>query len=189
MADATQTTAKQPVRFTGTLAEFANPKALVDAAKGVREAGFTKFDCFTPFPVHGLDHAMGLKPSPLGYMVFVGGATGFLLSILMMWWMNAADYPVNISNKPYFSFFPVIPVMFECTILLSVFTNIGSMLALNRLPKPYNPLFNVKNFAGVTDDKFFLYIESEDSKYESEQATALLKKLGALDVEAVPEYE
>ncbi|MBL7980040.1 MAG: DUF3341 domain-containing protein [Bacteroidetes Order II. Incertae sedis bacterium] len=178
-----------PLRFTGVVAEFANPKTLTDAAKQVREAGFKKWDCYTPFPIHGLDKAMGLKPSPLGYIVFVGGLTGLCLALLMMWWMNSYDYPVSISNKPLFSVWPVIPVMFECTVLFSVFTNIGTMLALNNLPKPYNPLFNVAEFARVTDDKFFIYIESGDDKYDDHKTESFLKSIGAVQVEAVPEYE
>lgn len=187
MAETTKTL--EPVRYTGLLAEFTNPKTLVDGATSVREAGYSNFDCYTSFPIHGLDKAMGLRPSPIGYMVFVGGVSGFCLSILMIWFMNAFDYPVVISGKPFFAFFPVIPVLFESTILLSVFTNIGSMLALNRLPKPYNPLFNVENFERVLDDKFFIYIESTDDKYDSKATEAFLKGIGAINVEAVPEYE
>lgn len=176
-------------KHVGVLAEFSNPKTLCDAAKAVREAGYQKFDAHTPLPIHGLDTAMGLKPSPLGYIVFCGGLTGFCLAWLMTWWMNSHDYAINVSGKPFFHPMSVVPVLFETTVLLSVFTCIGGMLALNKLPRWYNPLFNVENFARVTDDAFFISIDAEDAKYDQEKTAAFLKSIGALQVDEVNDTE
>lgn len=183
------TTENVTTKNTGILAEFSNPKTLCDAAKAVREAGYQKFDAHTPIPIHGLDTAMGLKSSPLGYIVFFGGLMGLSLATYMMWWMNASDYPINISGKPFFHPISVIPVMFEATVLISVFTCLGGMLALNRLPRWYNPLFNVDRFSRVTDDAFFISIESSDAKYDATKTTDFLKSIGALNVDLVNEAE
>lgn len=178
-----------PIRNVGLLAEFANPKTLCDAAQEVRLAGYTKFDAHTPFPIHGLDKAMGLKPSPLGYIVFCGGLLGLTLVTTMQYWMGKVDYPMNISGKPFFTIESSIPIMFEGTVLLSAFTCIGTMLALAKLPKLYSPLFNVKSFERVTDDKFFISIEAGDAQFNEAQTAAFLKKIGAVNVEVVPEFE
>lgn len=172
-------------RNVGLLAEFANPGDLVRATEEVRRAGYTRIDTFTPFPIHGMDRAMGLGPSKLGYLVMGGGLVGLILAILMQWWMGDADYPINIGGKPLFAFEPSVPVAFEVTVLLAALTAVAGMLALNGLPQPYNPLFYSERFARATDDGFFLQISAGDRQFDEAAAGRLLRDLGALHVEFV----
>jgi hypothetical protein len=128
-------------KATGMLAAFESPAALMRAAAKMRDGGYTHFDCHSPFPIHGMDRAMGLKRSPLGFIV---GAVAFcaLTGIsLMMWWMSAVDYPLVISGKPYFSFLAYVPPAFAITILSSALTALFGMLILNRLPQLFHPGF------------------------------------------------
>src|SRR5690554_1428691 len=120
----------------GLLAEFSNPGDLVEAVEAVRRAGYRQIDTFSPFPIHGMDRAMGLNPSKLGYIVIVAGLTGCALAFLMQWWMGEVDYPVNISNKPLFAVEYSVPIAFELTVLFSALGAVAGMFALNALPKP-----------------------------------------------------
>ena len=172
-------------RSVGLLAEFSNPGELVHAVEEARRQGYSRIDTFTPFPVHGMDGAMGLSPSKLGYLVIGGGITGFALAMLMQWWMGAVDYPINISNKPFFAIEPSVPIAFELTVLFSALAAVGGMFALNGLPKPYNPLFNSERFGRASDDGFFLHVAAADGKYDAAQTSAFLRDLGALHVEYV----
>ena len=172
-------------QHVGLLAEYENPGALVHAVEGLRERGYTQLDTFTPFPVHGMDRAMGLPVSKLGFLVFVGGATGAFLGWLLQYWTSYVDYPINISNKPLFAFESSIPIIFELTILFSALTAIGGMLALNGLPKPYNPLFHSDRFARATDDGFFLHVSMRDGQFARDETASDLRALGALHVEYV----
>lgn len=169
----------------GLLAEFRNPGELYEAVKALRKAGYNRIDTFSPFPIHGMDKAMGLGTSPLGYLVLVGGLTGAGLAILMQWWMNAYDYPWDISGKPLFALEQATPVTFEVMVLFAALTAVAGMLALNRLPRPYNPLFFSERFARVTDDAFFLQISALDPRFDRRASSALLRDLGALHVEYV----
>ncbi|MEM8600805.1 MAG: DUF3341 domain-containing protein [Bacteroidota bacterium] len=169
----------------GLLAQFPNPGALYDAVKAIRKRGYTRIEAYSPFPIHGMDAAMGLSYSKLGFLVFFGAITGTSLAFLMQWWMNAYDYPINISNKPLFAIEPSVPVAFELTILFSALTAVGGMLALNGLPRPYNPLFFSKRFARVTDDGFFLQVETRDGNYDEAATAELLYEIGAMNVEFV----
>lgn len=172
-------------KHVGLLAEFSNPGDLVEAVESVRRAGYTQIDTFSPFPIHGMDRAMGLSPSKLGYIVIVGGLTGCALAFLMQWWMGAVDYPLNISGKPFFAVEPSVPIAFELTILFSALGAVAGMFALNGLPKPYNPLFYSERFQRVTDDGFFLQIAANDEKFDRSGAVGMLRDLGALGVEYV----
>ncbi len=172
-------------RTVGLLAEFSNPGDLVHAVEEARRQGYARLDTFTPFPVHGMDAAMGLSPSKLGYLVIGGGLVGCALAFLMQWWMGAVDYPINISNKPFFAVEPSIPIAFELTVLFSALTAVGGMFALNGLPKPYDPLFHSERFGRATDDGFFLHIAAADANYDAAATSALLRDLGALHVEYV----
>lgn len=172
-------------RTVGLLAEFSNPGDLVHAVEEARRKGYSRIDTFTPFPVHGMDAAMGLSPSKLGYLVIGGGITGFALAMLMQWWMSAVDYPINISHKPFFAIEPSVPIAFELTVLLSALTAVAGMFALNGLPKPYDPLFNSERFGRATDDGFFLHVAAADAQYDAAQTPAMLRDLGALHVEYV----
>ncbi len=176
-------------RIACVLAEFEHPGALLRAAQGVHEAGFKKFDAHSPFPIHGMDRAMGLGQSLLGYLVFAGAVLGCFLGWLMQWWMGEVDYPLNISGKPFFSIEPAVPIMFEITILFAALAAVFGMFALNKLPRPYNPLFYSKRFTRVTDDGFFLHIGSDDPKFDTDASTELLTELGAVHVEVIEDLE
>ncbi len=166
------TTKKTPVY--GILAEYSDPAVLIEACKKVRDAGFKKWDTYTPFPVHGIDPAMGIKPTILPWLVLGAGLTGLATAITLQWWTNAHDYAWIVSGKPFWSIPANVPIMFELTVLLSALTTLGGMLALNKLPHPSHPLDLKERFERVTDDKFFLLIEASDPKYDAEEVTSLL---------------
>ena len=180
--DALETRANEHV---GLLAEFSDPGALHDAVVDLRKRGYSRLDTFSPFPIHGMDRAMGLPFSKLAFFVFGGGLTGLTVGALLQWWVSAADYPINISNKPFFGVESSVPVMFELTILFSALTAVGAMLALNGLPKPYDPLFYSERFGRATDDGFFLIVGEADPTFGRAQTAGDLFGLGALHVEYV----
>ncbi|HEY0980533.1 quinol:electron acceptor oxidoreductase subunit ActD [Schlesneria sp. T3-172] len=170
----------------GVLAEFVGPDELIRAAKLVRTRGFTKTDAFSPFPVHGIDAALGIRPTRLPWFVLIVGTFGGLAALLMQWWMNAVDYPFLISGKPTFSLPANIPVMFEVIVLLSAFTTFFGMLALNRLPKHSNPLLDVDQFRRVTNDRFFLYVDAADPNNEKQDVVELFRMADAVAIREVP---
>lgn len=169
----------------GLLAEFKHPGALLEAARSVREAGYKRFDTHTPFPVHGMDRAMGLGNSIVGWITVAGGIAGMSLGVWLQWWTSAVDYPINISGKPFFALEPSIPVIFELTILLSALSAVIGMFALNGLPRPYNPLFYSDRFRRATDDGFFLHIAASDRRFDLETTEKLLRDLGATYIETI----
>jgi hypothetical protein len=173
----------------GMLAEFPHPGALLHAAEETRKAGYRRFDAHSPFPVHGMDEAMGLGNSKVGFFTFAGGLTGCLGGALMMWWMGAVDYPINISGKPFFAIEPSVPIMFELTIVVAAVATVGAMLALNGLPRPYNPLFYSERFSRATDDSFFIHIAASDAQFDREETASFLRDLGAEHVELIYEDE
>ncbi len=175
----------RPDKVYGLLAEFSDPGALLHAAEGVREAGYKHFDTHSPFPVHGMDRAMGLGNSKVGYIALGGGLTGLALATWLQWWTGGIDYPLDISGKPFFAWESSIPIMFELTILFAALSAVAGMLALNGLPRPYNPLFYSENFSRVTDDAFFLHIAASDKRFDREKTEKLLRDLGALYVEVI----
>jgi hypothetical protein len=179
----------EPGKPFGLLAEFSNPAALLHAAEKVRMAGFRYFDTHSPFPIHGMDRAMGLGQSKVGFITFGGGVTGLLIGTWLQWWTGAFDYPINVGGRPLFAVELSIPVMFELTILLSAFAAVGGMLALNGLPRPYNPLFYSRRFARATDDAFFLHIAAADKRFDLDKTRQLLVDLGALNVEVIEDHE
>ena len=167
------------------LAEFESPAALLDAARKVREAGYEKFDCHSPFPVHGMDEAMGLNRSPLGYVVGVVGSLGLLGMLGLTWWTSAVDYKFLISGKPFFSWQAYIPIIFAITVLCSAFGAFFGMLSLNQLPRLFHPIFNSERFAKVTDGGFFVSIQSDDPSYDENKVVAFLQSIGGRNVEVV----
>ncbi|MDE0957154.1 MAG: DUF3341 domain-containing protein [Planctomycetota bacterium] len=169
------------------LAEFETADQLMDAATNMRDKGFKLWDCHTPYPVHGLDQAMGIRPTLLPWIVLGGGFTGFCGGLLMQGWMNAVDYPFLISGKPFFSIPASIPVAFELTILLSAFASFGGMLALNGLPRFYRPHFRSDRFRRVTADRFFISIDGRDRQFDIGANSRLLRELGANAVEVIEE--
>jgi mono/diheme cytochrome c family protein len=171
------------------MAEFSSVDTLLAACRRVRDAGYTKTDAYTPFPVHGIDEALGIKPTVLPFISLAGGLTGTSIALAMQIWMNAIDYPYIISGKPYISLPAFIPVTFELTILLASFGAFFGMLILNKLPRFSNPMFSNSRFDSATDDKFFLYIDSKDPRYEAQGVQKLMGDLGASSVDGVHEDE
>jgi hypothetical protein len=171
----------------GVIAEFDNPADTMNAAARIRDAGFVKWDVFTPYPVHGMDKAMGLRNSPIGWFTFVGGASGYLLGNLMIWFMNQFDYPIIVGGKPMFSPFGAFPPSYELTILFGAFGALFGMLFLNRLPRLHHPLLKHRRFALATHDRFFVVIETSDAKYREAETRKLLEELGSRRIELVEE--
>lgn len=166
----------------GLLAEFDTPTQLVDAATKIRESGYTKTDAFSPFPLHEIDEALGIKRSILPYMVFCGGIIGLLSGLGLQYYVHVIDYPLNVGGRPFFSLPSFIPPMFELTILFAAFTAVFGMLFLNGLPQPYHPVFNVPRFALATREKFFLLIETIDPKFDYEETRSLMESLNPQEV-------
>lgn len=177
----------RPPRAWGWMAEFENEHDLLHAAEKVRDAGYTKTDAFTPFPVHGIDHALGIKPTILPFIVLCAGLTGLLTALLMQWWMNGVDYKYIISGKPFGITPASIPVSFELTILFSAFTSVLGMLALNGLPKFSNPVFTNAKFDRATNDRFFLYVDATDKYYNRESVKELLSSVHPNSLDEVME--
>jgi len=169
------------------MAEFENEHDLLHAAEKVRDAGYTKTDAFTPFPVHGIDHALGIKPTILPFIVLCAGLTGLCTALLMQWWMNGVDYKYIISGKPFGITPASIPVSFELTILFSAFTSVLGMLALNGLPRFSNPVFTNAKFDRATNDRFFLYVDATDKYYNRESVRELLSSVHANSLDEVTE--
>ena len=169
----------------GMLAEFDSPAALMHAAEKVRDAGFRRWDVFSPFPIHGMNHAMGLKNSKVGWFAFLGGVSGYATGMLMIWYMNALDYPILVGGKPMFSPYYAFPPSYELTILFTAFGSIIGMLVLNRLPRLYNPLFKNERFRRATHDGYFLVIETGDPKYGEVETRNLLIEAGSRHIEIV----
>jgi hypothetical protein len=175
----------EKTELVGLLAEFDSVDDVVAAARAVRRAGFLRWDVHSPFPIHGIDFAMGIKPTILPWIVLIAGLTGLVGGLLLQWYTNAFNYPYFISGKPLFSLPAFIPVTFELTILFSALTAVFGMLILNRLPRLYNPLFKHERFRRVTNDRFFIYIDATDRKFNLTETTTLLAEAGAVAVERV----
>ncbi len=178
----------------GLLAQFESAAGLLKAAAGVRDGGYTRWDAYSPYPMHGLDAAMGARPTRLPWIVLILGLHGLLGGLLLVWWTNATSfgvpsflqgYPYIVSGKPVFSLPANIPVIFETTVLLSAFGAVFGMLALNRLPRLHHPLFRSPAFRRVTADRFFIAIEAVDPRYDAAATRKLLESLGASMVEQV----
>lgn len=172
-------------RVFGIVAEYANPHDLLEAVKAVRQAGFTKIDTHTPFPIHGMDKAMGLPGSKLPWLVLAAGLTGTVSAVAMQWWMNGIDYPFIIGGKPYVSYQAYVPIGFELTVLLSAFAAVFGMLGLNLLPQPYHPLFTHPRFGRFSDDGFFLSIEAKDARWDVAKAREALSAAGGSEITVI----
>ena len=170
----------------GVIAEFTDPQELLDAANKAREAGYTELDAYSPFPIHGLSDAIGFHHSRLSAVVLGGGIIGGLSGFFMCWYANVIWYPLNIGGKPYNSWPAWIPITFECTILFAAFAAVFGMLALNGLPMPYHPVFNVPRFDQASRDKFFLVIQARDPKFDIDAVWNFLESLGPREVTDVP---
>lgn len=178
-------------RVYGYLAEFKSASALYKAAEKVRDAGFRKWDCYTPYPVHGLDDAMGMKRSILPWFVFIGGVTGCATAFALAYSTQVLIYPTVVQAKPtnIFTVPAFFPIMFELTILFSGFTVLFGLLGLIQLPRLNHPLFASKQFHRVTDDGFFIAIEARDANFNFEVTSNLLAEIGGENIELVEEED
>lgn len=189
-------TDKPRKRVYGLIAEFESPAEIMHAAKRVKEEGYKWWDCCTPFPVHGLDKAMGIRPTILPIVVFFIGMSGTATAFALQSFTNSSDlslwalipvqgYPYLISGKPLLSLPAFIPVMFELTILFSALSAVGLMFGFNGLPRLHHPLFKSRRFRRATDDRFFVVIEARDPRYFHARTQAFLESLDPIAVETV----
>jgi len=161
----------------GLMAEFENPQDLVDAAARTREAGFTKMDAYTPYPIEALTEALDIHDHRLPAVVLGGGILGAIAGYGLCWWTSVIAYPINVGGKPFHSAPAFIIPAFETTILFAAFAAVLGMLALNGLPMPYHPVFNTPRFALASRDRFFLCIEAKDPKFDHDRTWAFLTTL------------
>jgi len=166
----------------GLVAEFDDVGSVTRAARAVRDAGYERFDVYSPFPIHGIERAMGLRPTHLPWIVLALGLCGTSVALLLQWWTNAVDYPFRISGKPLFGIPANIPITFELTVLFAAFAAFFGMLVLNRLPEHHHALFELERFARASDDGFFLAIEAGDARFDAASTRNLLQSLTPLEV-------
>jgi len=176
---------RRPHAVYGLIAEFERADALIAAARQAREAGYTRMDAYSPYPVEGLADALGFKGTMVPTIVLVGGIVGCLGGFLMQYWLSGSYYPINVGGRPLNSWPSFIPITFELTVLVAALSAVLGMLALNGLPQPYHPVFNVPRFALASRDRFFLSIESRDPKFDLEATRTFLEGLGAKEVSDV----
>jgi len=177
---------KQQVGMVGL---FEDPDALIRAAQRVRDAGYRKWDCHTPYPVHGLDQAMGLRESPVAYICLTAGFIGVGAALLMQWWMDAIDFPIRIGGKPLFSWPAFVPITFELFVLFAALATMASILILGRLGKWHSPLHDSGVMADVTSHRFAVVLSDSDAAYTAEHATQLLSGAGCQDIRPLYENE
>jgi len=170
----------------GVIAEFSDAQSLVDGANAAREAGYVDIDAFSPFPIHGLAEAVGFHKSRLSLVVLVMGILGGAGGFFMCWYANVVSYPWNIGGRPLNSWPAWIPITFECAILLAAFGAVFGMLALNGLPMPYHPVFNLRRFDQASRDKFFLVIQARDPKFRLTDVRDFLDTLNPREIVDVP---
>jgi hypothetical protein len=169
----------------GMVAEYDNPPALLAAVKAVRAAGYSAIDTHTPFPVHGMDKAMGLRDTKLPWVVLCGGLTGTASAVALQWWMNGWDYLFRVGGKPFISYQSYVPIGFELTVLLSALTTVLTLFAMCMLPRPYHPLFTHARFGRFSDDGFFLSVEARDPNWDEAKVRAVLEKAGGQEIAIV----
>lgn len=167
------------------VAEFTTPEEILEAAEAVRAAGYTRTEAYTPFAVAGLDDALGMQPSRLGFIVLLAGIAGALGGFFMQWYANVVFYPLNIGGRPLNSWPNFIIITFEITVLLSALTAAGVMFFRNGLPRGYHPIFNTPGFENASRDRFFLAIEARDPKFDSIKARRLLEQFSPVAVSEV----
>jgi hypothetical protein len=172
-------------RIYGLMAEFEDPTALVTAAHRAYEEGYRRMDAYSPFPIEELSEAIGFHHTRLPAIVFFGGLFGCLAGFGLQYWVSVIDYPLNVGGKPTYSWPSFIPPTFEMTILFAALAAVLGMLALNGLPEPYHPVFNVNRFALATRNRFFLCIEAIDPKFDLEGTRRFLETLTPRNVSEV----
>ena len=166
----------------GLVATFDTVPDVYHAAEKVRDAGYKFWDCITPFPIHGLDKAMGVRRSKVPRFSLAGGITGFTTGMLLIWFTNGFDYKLIVGGKPFFSPMFAFPVSYELTILFTAFATIGGMFFLNRLPMHYHPVLKADEIKAAMDDKFLIVIEARDPRFNLAATKALLEKAGGKDI-------
>lgn len=171
----------------GVVAEFDSAPAIYTAAEKATAEGYRHVDAHTPFAVHGLDKALRQGPSHLGWIVVCCGITGIALAQLMMWWMNAIDYPFWVSGKQPYAWPSTIPITFEVMVLLSAFGAVFGMFGINRLPRLHHPIFSYSQMYRASDDRFFLSVAATDPKFDRQATTGFLESIGGKHVELVEE--
>jgi len=171
-------------KIHGLLARFEDPRTLLKAAESVRDGGYKRFDCHSPFPIHGMDDAMGLKRSPMGWIAGIMALIGGIGMLALQWWTSTIDYPLVISGKPFFSFQAYVPITFAGAVICGAFAASLGMLMLNQLPRLHHAVFYSDKF-NASDDGFFISIEAGDSKFDAEKTAAFLKSAGASEVEVL----
>lgn len=177
---------KASEKIYGLLAEFKSSGELLHAAEKMREAGYKDFDCHSPFPIHGMDAAMGLKRSIVGYISGVCGVFGLVFGFAMQIWVSVYAYPVVIAGKPFNSYQAWVIVGFGLMVLFAAFGALFGMLFLNRMPKLYHELFNSDNFcARATNDSFFVSVVASDQKFDTSGTSSLLESAGGFNIEEV----
>jgi|YNPBryunderm2012_1023409.scaffolds.fasta_scaffold00021_52 hypothetical protein len=176
-----------PRKLYGVAAEFETPADLLAAIRALRQRGYARLDALTPFPVHGLNEALGLRRSPLGWAALAAGLAGASGALLLQWWTGAVAYPVVVGGKPYFAVEPSVPVTFELAVLLASFAAVLGMLALNGLPRFYHAAFHHTRYQRASDDAFLLVVESDGPGFDAARAAEALRTLGGQHVEILEE--
>jgi hypothetical protein len=169
----------------GLMAEFTNPEQLLRATERVHELGYRRIDAYSPSPIHGLAEALGFHHTRVSLVVLIGGLTGAVVGYALQYYMTALSYIHNAGGKPPHSWPAFIPITFELTVLFGAFSAVIGMIVMNKLPRPYHPVFNVSRFALASDDRFFLCIEAHDPKFELNETRRLLQNLDAYEVTEV----
>lgn len=169
----------------GIIAEYETPEQLIHAAERAREAGYTRIDAYSPFPVHGLAEAIGFEDHKVPWMTFLAGVIGAIAGFSLQYYISVVDYPLNVGGRPLLSWPSFIPVTFETTVLFAAFGAFVGMLALNGLPQPYHPVFNAPRFERASQDRFFLCIEATDPLFDRTAVRHFLEATGARMVSEV----
>lgn len=170
----------------GAMAEFLSGEELLEAAERAYAEGYRRMDAYTPIPVEGLANAIGFKKNYVALAILIGGICGVSGGYGLLYWITVIAYPHNVGGRPLHSWPAYIPITFECMILISALTALFAMLAMNGLPQPYHPVFNVPEFARASRDRFFLCIESSDPKFRTEDVLEFLREVGGSEVTLVP---
>jgi Protein of unknown function (DUF3341) len=169
----------------GLMVSFDHPEALLDAARAAREAGYRRIDAYSPYPVEGLSEALELRQTRLPWIVLIGGVIGAVGGYIMQYYASVIDYPLNVGGRPLHSWPAFIPITFELTILAAAVFAVLGMLALNGLPQPYHPVFNVPEFELASRSRFFLTIEAADPQFNLEETRRFLESLGGESVSEI----